>query len=84
MFDLFKNLKELKELQNLVSSESIVVEKEGVKIKINGKMEIEEVILNPNLDIIKQQKVLKDCLNDGIRKMEMSLFSKLAKSKLNI
>ncbi len=84
MFDLFKNLKELKELQNLVSSESIVVEKEGVKIKINGKMEIEEIILNPSLEITKQQKILKDCLNDAIKKIQMNLFLKLAKSKLNI
>ena len=84
MFNLFKNLKELKEIQDLLSSESVVVEKDGVKVKINGKMEVEEVVLNPNLDIIKQQKLLKDCLNNGLKKMQMSLVTKLAQSKFKI
>jgi len=84
MFNLFKNLKELKEIQDLVSSESVVVEKDGVKIKINGKMEVEEVLLNPNMDITKQQKILRDCLNDGLKKMQMSLVTKLAQNKLKM
>jgi len=84
MFNLFKNLKELKEIQDLVSSESVVIEKEGIKVKINGKMEVEEISLNPNLDIIKQQKILKDCLNDGLKKIQMSIFAKLSQTKFKI
>jgi DNA-binding protein YbaB len=49
-------LKNFKEFAKLFSSESIVVEKNGIKVKINGKFEIEEIILNPDLDLVKQQK----------------------------
>ena len=84
MFNLFKNLKELKEIQDLLASESVVVEKEGDKVRINGKIEDEEVILTPNLDIIPQQKILKDCLNDGLKKIQMSLVTKLTQNKFKI
>ncbi|MFN3550836.1 MAG: hypothetical protein ACK4WJ_03405 [Endomicrobiia bacterium] len=77
MFNLFKNLKELKQLNDLVSSESVVVEKDGIKIKINGKMELEEIVLNPSLDILKQQKILKELFNEAVRKVQMILMNKL-------
>lgn len=84
MFNIFKNLKELQQLNKVVSSESIIVEKEGIKVKINGKMEIEEIILNPSLDINKQQKILKDCINDGIRKIQFTLMNKLSNMNFKI
>ncbi len=84
MFNIFKNLKELKELNSAVSSENVIVEKEGVRVKINGKMEVEEIILNPSLDINKQQKVLKDCINDGIRKIQFALMNKLSNMNFKI
>lgn len=83
MFNIFKNLKELKQLNDLVSSENVVVEKEGVKVKLNGKMEVEEIILNPSLDIIKQQKVLKECFNEAIRKMQLTLMKKISSRNLD-
>lgn len=78
MFNIFKNLKQLKELNDMLSKEIVVVEKEGVKVKINGKMEVEEIILNQNLDIVKQQKILKECLNEALRKLQMSLVNKMS------
>ncbi|MCM8832576.1 MAG: hypothetical protein NC816_01440 [Candidatus Omnitrophica bacterium] len=77
MFNLFKNLKELKQLNDLVSSESVVVEKDGIRIKINGKMELEEIILNPSLDVLKQQKILKELFNEAVRKVQIILMNKL-------
>jgi len=56
MFDFLKNFKEL---TKLVSSESVVIEKNGIKVKINGKFEVEELVLNPALEIEKQQKNIK-------------------------
>ncbi len=77
-------LKNFKEFAKLFSSESIVVEKNGIKVKINGKFEIEEIVLNPDLDLVKQQKILKECINEGLKKIETNLFSKLLQSKFNL
>ncbi len=81
MFNILKNLKELRELNNLVSSESVVVEKDGVKVKINGKMEVEEIVLNSSLDLNKQQKILKDCFNEAIKKIQFNLVQKISNMK---
>lgn len=83
MFNLFKNLKELKELNDLLSKEKTTIEKDGIKIVVNGKMEIEELVLNPNLEINKQQKILKECLNDALRKVQITLLTKLSNKNIN-
>lgn len=83
MFNLFKNLKELKELNDLLSKEKTTIEKDGIKIVVNGKMEIEELVLNPNLEINKQQKILKECLNDALRKIQITLLTKLSNKNIN-
>lgn len=81
MFNLFKNLKELKQLNEMVSSEKVVVERDGIMIKMNGKMEVEEIILNSSLDIEKQQKILKDVFNEAIKKIQTALMTKFSNIK---
>ena len=73
MFDKLKQIKQLKELQNKLSKEEIVVEKNGVRIIINGKMEVKEVKLNPNLSFKEQEELIRDCFNDAIKKLQMSI-----------
>lgn len=70
MFDNLKQLKKLKELKDSLGKERIEMEKEGIKIIINGKMEVEEIILNDDLDKEQQQRILKDCFNDAVRKIQ--------------
>lgn len=84
MFNLLKNLRELKEINDILSKEKITVERDGIKVSINGKMEVEDLVLNPNLEVVKQQKILRECLNDALRKMQMSLITKLSNKKFNI
>ena len=78
MFDKIKQLKQLKDLQNSLSQERIEVEKEGVKIVLNGKLEIETIQLNATLENEKQEKILKDCMNDAIKKMQYQLAKKMS------
>jgi DNA-binding protein YbaB len=77
MFDQLKQIKQLKDMQDKLSKEQAAVEKEGIKVAVNGKMEIEEIILNPALDIEKQQKIVKDCVNEAMKKVQMSAAQKL-------
>ncbi len=77
MFDQLKQLKQLKEIQDKLSQEKVEVEKDGVKLVMNGKMEVEEIFLNTALDADKQGGVVKDCFNDAIKKIQMSAAQKM-------
>jgi len=77
MFDKLKQLGKLKELQNILGQEKAEVEKEGVKIVLTGKLEVESVLLNLSLDKEKQEKVLKECFNEAIRKINLSIAQKM-------
>jgi DNA-binding protein YbaB len=79
MFDQLKQLKQLKDIQDQLKKEKIEAEKNGVRVVVNGKMEIEELTLNSDLDINQQQKVLKDCINDAMHKVQMNLAQKMSK-----
>lgn len=77
MFDQFKQLKQLKEIQDKLSQEKVEVEKEGVRLVMNGKMEVEEISLNPEMSAEKQGKIVKECFNDAIKKIQMLAAQKM-------
>ena len=71
MLDQIKKIAELKKLQDSFKKEKETVEREGNLVEMNGNFEIENIKLNPELSIERQQEVLKRCLNDareGIQK----------------
>ena len=77
MFENLKQLKKLKELKNALEKERQEVEIEGTKITVNGKMEIEQVILNPEIDKEKQEKIIKECFNQAVRKIQEQAAQKM-------
>ena len=77
MLDKFKQLKELKKMQDDLAKESVEVEKQGTRVVVNGKMEIEEILLNSELQKEEQEKVLKDCINEAMNKMKMLMAQKM-------
>lgn len=77
MLNRFKQLRELKKLQDEISKEKVEVEKNGVKVILNGKLETEEIILNPELSREEQEKILKDCFNEAVQRMQFRLASKM-------
>jgi DNA-binding protein YbaB len=78
MFDKLKQLKELKELRDSLAGEKEEVEKEGIRVVINGKMEIEEINLNPDLEKEEQEKIIKECINDAMKKIQMVVAKKMS------
>lgn len=77
MLDKFKQLRELKKLQDEISKEKVEVEKKGVKVVLNGKIEVEEIILNPELSQNEQEKILRDCINEAVQRIQFRLASKM-------
>jgi len=78
MFDSLKKIKELKELSQLVANQKIEIEKKGIRLVVNGKMEIEEIQLNPGLSKEEQEKVLKECFNEAMKKFQLDLIQKMS------
>jgi DNA-binding protein YbaB len=64
-------------LQNALKDEKVAFEKHGIKVVINGKLEVEEIKLNPDLAIADQEKKLTDCLNDAMKKVQMIVAQKM-------
>jgi len=77
MFEQIKQIKKLQEIQNALKNEKIDGEKNGVKIFMNGKLEVEDVELNPALSIDDQEKAVKDCFNDTMKKVQMVVAKKM-------
>lgn len=77
MFDKLKQMNKLRELQRQLKEEKAEVEKDGVKVIVNGKMEVEEIFLNPELDNKRQEKAVRNAINDAFRKVQISAAKKM-------
>jgi DNA-binding protein YbaB len=77
MFDKLKQLQKIRDLQKSLEREKIEVEKNGVKIVINGTFKIEEINLNPDLTKDEQEKTLEECFNEATVKLQQILAKKM-------
>jgi len=72
MFDKLKQLNQLRQLKSELEKERKEVEKEGVKVTVNGRMQVEKIILNPALDPGKQGEIIKECINEAMKQIQQS------------
>ncbi len=79
MFDKLKKVNELRKLKNSLKDEKIEVKKDGVRVKVNGQMEIEKVEISPELTKRKQEEILTSCINDALGKAQMKAAKKMSK-----
>ncbi|NCF75262.1 MAG: hypothetical protein GWO87_02125 [Xanthomonadaceae bacterium] len=88
MFDKFKQLKNLrkqgKELQKKLADEFILVEKHGIKIKMNGNMEIINLEISDETWKEKSDKDLKDIINEAIKQSQKMMAQKMMQGNFNI
>ncbi|MFA6189988.1 MAG: hypothetical protein WC711_00520 [Candidatus Staskawiczbacteria bacterium] len=79
MLEQIKKMAELKKLQDSFKKEKEIVERDGISVEINGNFEVENIKLNPELSIDRQQEVLKRCLNE----VRETIQKRLAKVMMN-
>lgn len=77
MFDQLKQLQQLRELKSALEKERKEIEQDGVKVLVNGKMEIESVELNPELSKERQEELVKTCFNEAIKEIQKSATQKM-------
>jgi len=81
MFNKLKQLKDLrstaKTMQDALSTERVEEEKGGVKIVMNGNMEILSVVINDGLTKAAIEISVKNCVNETIKKAQRLMAKKL-------
>lgn len=78
MLDKLKKVNELRKLKNSLKDEVSEVEKDGVRVKVNGQMQIQEVEISPELTKRKQEEALETCINDALQKVQMKAAQKMS------
>jgi len=73
MFGQLKQIKQAMDIQNSLKNEKVKSERNGVSATMNATFEIEDIKLNPNLSIAENEKLIKDCLSDANRQLQMKL-----------
>lgn len=81
MFSKLKQFKDLrsqaKTMQNSLAQEKINTEKNGVKITMNGNMEVLSVEINMSLSKNSQEESLKNCFNDAMKNAQKLMAKKM-------
>lgn len=81
MFNKLKQFKDLrsqaKTMQNALAQESVTEEKNGVKVVLNGNMEIMELKLSDDLNKNAQEETLKHCFNEALKRTQRIMAKKL-------
>jgi DNA-binding protein YbaB len=81
MFNKLKHLKDLrsqaKTMQSALAEESTAVERGGVKVVMNGNMEITSIAINEDLAKDSLEGILTDCVNDAIKKTQKLMAQKM-------
>ena len=78
MFESFKQLKQLKELQSVIQKEEVAVERSGVRIVMNGAFEVREVTISADLSGDKLESAVRDAFNDAVKKTQQAIAGKFA------
>lgn len=81
MFNKLKQIKDLrsqaKTMQNALAEETVSEEKNGVKVTLNGNMEVLSISLNNELNKDSQEETLKSCINSAIKQAQKLMAKRL-------
>lgn len=81
MFNKLKQFKDLrsqaKTMKSALAEETVTEEKNGVKIVLNGNMELMELSLNKDMSPQAQETIIKSCFNDALKRAQRLMAKKL-------
>ena len=81
MFNKLKQIQDLrhqaKDLKSVMSDEIVSVEKNKIKLIIDGNFQIKELKLNPELSAESQEKILISLFNEAIKKIQRQIAMKM-------
>lgn len=78
MFESFKQLKQLKELQGAIQKEEVEAERSGVVVVMNGAFEVKKITIPVDLSGEKLETIMRDTFNDAVKKAQQAIAGKFA------
>ncbi len=81
MFEKLKQIKELRDqaktIQNALSGETIISDRHGINITMDGNMTVKNVSLAKEMSKEEMEKNLPDAINDAIKKTQKVMAEKM-------
>ena len=81
MFNKLKQFRDLRQhaklMQNALATESVIVEKGGITVVMNGNMELTKITLNENIGKDSQEGLLAEAINEAIKKTQQIMARKM-------
>jgi DNA-binding protein YbaB len=81
MFNKLKQLKDLRDkaktIQNALSEEKITGDRHGIKINMDGNMNVSSVVLEKEMTKEEVEKNMPDAINDVIKKTQRVMAEKM-------
>ena len=81
MFNKLKQFKDLrsqaKSMQDVLAQETVTINKKGVKIIMNGNMEIQSIETPEGLNKNSLNNILKEAMNEAIKKTQRIMAQKM-------
>ena len=81
MFSKLKQFRDLrsqaKTMQDALAQETITEEKNGIKVVLNGNMEVIDLTINEGLSKGSQEEALKSCFNNAVKRAQKVMAKKL-------
>jgi len=84
MLDKLKQLGQLKAMQEAIKSERFEYERDGIKVVVNGNLMVEQVILTQDLPKETGGQLIKDCVNEAIKKAQWAVAQKFSGLNLGL
>lgn len=81
MFNKLKQIKDLRDqaktMQNALAKESVTVERGGVKIEMNGNLEVTSLSIAEGASKESTEKNVKEAMNEAVKKTQKLMAAKL-------
>ena len=81
MFDMFKQMNQLRKMQEVMKQQRASVEREGVSVTLDGTLRVLSVVLSSQLPVERQADIVKDCFNEAAQKIQSQIAQDMARQE---
>jgi DNA-binding protein YbaB len=78
MFDKVKQMRELQKMQGEAKAENFQAESRGVRVTVNGTLQIEAVSVPEELAAQEVQEAVKDATNQALKSAQIAMAQKFS------
>ncbi len=77
MFEKLKDLKKARKMQQAFMKERYSVESNGIKVTVNGSLQVEEILIGPEVDRDQVGEMVRHSVNQALKEIQQKLAQQL-------